>query len=335
LRNCNLSQVDLSRSSWLEGSFGRVSFDHASLRGASFRGVSFIEVTFRDADLSDTTFEVNPHYVTILGGIWCTSADKEILLVVLADDRITAITPETLAVQALARPDRNHQQLTTEDWGKWLLDESDTLDLASLGHISLDGNGWYWNRDWTDDYLSEGLISEFLGSYAAGGEVQVREIKVTIEETNQLLLSLKLHDTTNLPSANTVLRALAISKDGTQVAVVHGSFGEVERASIRSNDSDPSIPLCGFRGEKLEREDWPYTIDYRGAAFSPSGKIFAIREFSNVVGFWRTSDGECIGRVVFHTAARGCIVDGATGLPPEFVMANSDGKDGWIVEAPN
>jgi Domain of unknown function (DUF4062)/Pentapeptide repeats (9 copies)/NACHT domain len=332
LRDCNLSNVDLSRSSWLHASFGRVSLDHASLREARFREVNFHDVSLRDVDLSESNFEASSHYVEIIGGIWCASGDKEILLVVLDDDRIIAITPETLSVQALARPDGNHQQLTTEDWGKWLLDESDTLDLPSLGHISLDGNGWYWNRDWTDDYLSEGLISEFLESYAESGEVKVREIKVTIEETNQVLLSLKLHDTTNLPSANTVLRALAISKDGTQVAVVHGNFGEVETASIRSDDSDPGIPLRGFRGEKLKREDWPYTIDYRGAAFSPSGKILAIRELPNVVGFWKTDDGECMGRVIFQTAARGCVMDGATGLPPEFVMANSDGKDGWIVE---
>jgi hypothetical protein len=68
-------------------------------------------------------------------------------------------------------------------------------------------------------------------------------------------------------------------------------------------------------------------------AFSSSGNILAICERRNVIGFWRTSDGELIGRVVFQTAARGCVVDGATGLPPEFVMANSGDKDGWIVEA--
>jgi len=74
-------------------------------------------------------------------------------------------------------------------------------------------------------------------------------------------------------------------------------------------------------------------IDERGAAFSSSGNILAICEDLNVIGFWRTSDGECIGRVIFQTAARGCVMDRATGLHPEFVMANSDGKDGWIVEA--
>src|SRR6185369_14949605 len=81
LRNCNLSNIDLSRSSLVGGSFGRVSFDHASLRGASFRGITFIDVTLRDADLSDSNFEINPHFVNIIGGIWCTNGDKEILLV--------------------------------------------------------------------------------------------------------------------------------------------------------------------------------------------------------------------------------------------------------------
>ena len=28
-----------------------------------------------------------------------------------------------------------------------------------------------------------------------------------------------------------------------------------------------------------------------------------------------------------------CVMNGATGLPSEFEIANSDGKDGWIVEA--
>jgi len=73
---------------------------------------------------------------------------------------------------------------------------------------------------------------------------------------------------------------------------------------------------------------------HRGARFSSSGNILAICERQNVIGFWRTSDGECMGRVIFQTAARGCVLDGATGLPPEFVMANADGKDGWIVEPP-
>src|SRR5215212_1334914 len=97
LRNCNLSNVDLSRSYWVEGSFGRVSFDHASLREVRFYGVTFVDVTLRDADLSDGDFSVNPHYINVTGGIWCTSGEREILLVVLVDGRFIAITPNTLA----------------------------------------------------------------------------------------------------------------------------------------------------------------------------------------------------------------------------------------------
>ena len=89
---------------------------------------------------------------------------------------------------------------------------------------------------------------------------------------------------------------------------------------------------CVTSGAAHLSEIFSYTIDNRGAAFSSSGNILAICEDQNVIGFWRTSDGECMGRVIFQTAARGCVVDGATGLPPEFAMANSDGKDGWIVE---
>ena len=46
----------------------------------------------------------------------------------------------------------------------------------------------------------------------------------------------------------------------------------------------------------------------------------------------QTMGANAWGMCVLETAGRGCIVDNATGLPPEFVMANSDGKDGSIVE---
>jgi len=124
---------------------------------------------------------------------------------------------------------------------------------------------------------------------------------------------------------------MALSRNGKHLAVISGAFHDEETALILSGNSAQGVPLRDFRGELLE----PYmsqTIDNRGAAFSSSGNILAIREDANVVGFWRTSDGECMGRVVFHTAARGCVLDGATGLPLEFAIANSDGKDGWIVE---
>src|SRR6185436_5071925 len=158
-------------------------------------------------------------------------------------------------------------------------------------------------------------------------------IEVIVEATQQVLLDQLMHDTTALSSAYTVLRAMALSKNGKQLAVISGKFNEEETASIRSGNSDQGMPLRDFRGYTLER-DYSHTIDNRGAAFSSSGNILAICEGRNVVGFWRTSDGECMGRVAFHTAARGCVMDSATGLPPEFVMANSDGKAGWIVEAP-
>ena len=112
--------------------------------------------------------------------------------------------------------------------------------------------------------------------------------------------------------------------------MISGTFDEVETASIRSGNSDHGIRLRDFRGYTLQ--EGPHTIDFRGAGFSSSGNILAVYERRNVVGFWRTSDGECMGRVIFEIPARGCVTDGATGLPEEFVLANSDGKDGWIVE---
>jgi hypothetical protein len=331
LRNCNLSNVDLSRSSWREGSFGQVSFDHASLRGASFRNITFINVTLRDVDLSNCKFEVTPHYVQIIGATWCTSRDKEVLLVVLIDGRFIAITPKTLEVQALAQPNSKESQLISAELPSWLLDLSNTLDLGGdLGHVSFDRNGWNL-RDWKDWEVADGLKSTLTGSYDEDSEVDTLNIEVTVEATQQVLLSQKMHDSFDLSSA--VLRAMALSKNGKQLAVISADFNNMETVSIVSGSSTQGIPLRDFRGDEVDRTI-SHTIDERGAAFSSSGNILAIQESQNVIGFWRTSDGECMGHVIFQTAARGCIVDGATGLSPEFVMANSDGKDGWIVEAP-
>ena len=127
---------------------------------------------------------------------------------------------------------------------------------------------------------------------------------------------------------------MALSKNGKHLAVISGNFDDVETAWIRSGNSAPGIPLRDFRGRTLERGP-SHTIDDRGAAFSSSGNILALCERQNVIGFWRTSGGECIGRVIFQTAARGCVVDGATGLSNEFVIANSGDKDGWIIESSN
>jgi hypothetical protein len=286
LYHCNLSNADLSRSSWLEGSFGQVSFDHASLRGASFRSISFINVTLRNADLSDTEFEVSSSYIQIMGGIWCTSGDKEILLVVLEDGRFIAITPKTLVVQALAQPNPKDQKLSSGEFTVWLMELRDTLDLGDdLGQVSLDRNGW-----------TMGLKPLKVGD----------GLKIPLTESD----------------------AMALSKDGKQVAVVSLNFNDVETASIRSGNSAQGIPLRGFQGRT-------HKVNTRQSAFSPTGNILAIHENQNVIGFWQTSDGECMGRVIFQTAARGCVVSGPTGLPRGFAIANSDGKDGWIVEAPD
>ncbi|HEU4712368.1 MAG TPA: DUF4062 domain-containing protein [Pyrinomonadaceae bacterium] len=334
LHNCNLSNVDLSRSSWFVGRFGLVSFDNASIREADFRQTSFSDVTLRNADLSDSNFETE-HFIHIVGGIWCTKENEEIILVVLRDGRFIAITPKNLTVNELAQPNPKDQKLMGKEFTEWLLELRDTLDLGGgLGHVSLDRNGWkVW--EWKKWKLADGVKSTLKESDAARGKVEILNIKVTVEATQQVLLSQEMHDTTYLDSSGTsVIRAMALSKNGKQLAVISGNFDDDEKASILGGNSTRGIPLRNFRGRTLVPE-LAHTIDNRGAAFSSSGDILAIRERQNVVGFWRTSDGECMGRVVFHTAARGCVVTGATGLPPEFVSANSDGKDGWIVEPPN
>ena len=330
LRNCDLSNIDLSTSSWFESSFGQVSFDHAVLQGASFREVSFIDVTFRNADLSNSLFDITPYYISIISGIWCTSGDKEILLIVLVDGRIIAITPETLVVQALDESDVTHQELASKDWAAWVLEQSDTFDLAGFGPVCLDRNGWHRDVYWERRKLAPGLRSHV--GYDALSYADVVLIKVTVEATNQVLLDLRFYDASEFGGPET--RPLAISKNGKYVAAVHYMIDRPVTAAIFSTESTSQlpleVPLRSFSGGLFVRGD-PNTTNNPGA-FSSSGNILAVCERQNVVGFWRTSDGECIGRVIFETAARGCIVDGATGLPPEFVMANSDGKDGWIVE---
>lgn len=331
LRKCNLNSADLALSSWLDASFGLVTLNHASLRGVSFDHVMFIDVTCRNADLSDGKFEVHPHFVNITGGTWCTSGDKEILLVVLEDCRFIAITPKSLAVQALEQ--LNQMRLGSGLFTLGLLQQNTTLYMgAELGLASFDRNGWHKDRDWKNRKETSGLKTKFTESSAAYGDVEILEIEVTVEATQQVLLNVKLHDTTDYDAGSTVLRAMAISKNGKQVALVGGTFGEEETASIRRGNSNQDVSLRGFRGRILQRE-LSHTTDNRGAAFSPSGAILAIREEQNIVGFWRTDDGGLIGRVRFETAARGCILDRAVGLPPDFAAANSDAKDGWIVEA--
>ena len=146
LHNCNLSNTDLSNSSWFESSFDLVSFDYASLREASFSDVTFVNSTFRDADLSASNFEVSHYTGIIIGCIWCTSNDKEILFVVLRDQRLIAISPETLEVQALIQPNLDDQKRTSEEWAAWLLELVGPLDVSGIGQVTFESNGWAQDR---------------------------------------------------------------------------------------------------------------------------------------------------------------------------------------------
>lgn len=334
LVSCSLRNVDLSKSSWSRGIIDRVSLDHALLHGVSFRDVYLSDVTFRDADLSDSRFEGTTIEVDTIGGIWCTGANEEILLVVLVDGRFIAITPKTLMVQALVHPHLVETGSAATWFASLLLQRNDTVYLGNeLGLVSFDCNGWHKDRDWKMGDVADGLEKTFSKSFEAGGDVEVLEIEITVEATRKVLLHTRLHDTTDFASANTVARAMAISKDGKQVAVVSGTFGEVETASIRHGIAYEHIPLQGFRGDTLQREV-SHTTDDRGAAFSPSGNVLAVQEQKNIVAFWRTNDGVLLGRVTFEPAAHGSVLDGVIGLPPNFAAANSGEKDGWIVEGP-
>ncbi|HKU77809.1 MAG TPA: pentapeptide repeat-containing protein [Pyrinomonadaceae bacterium] len=269
LRHCDLSHVNLSGSSWLEGSVGQVSLDHASLREVYFRLVMFIDVTLRDADLSNGKYEVNNHYTNIIGGIWGIRDDKEILLIVLADGRFLVINPTPLVVQELVQPKLEDVVLTREELIRWLFEQNNPLDLGGgVGHVSLNRSGWYAGWHWINN-LAKGLRIVGTDSTAAGGDVEITDIEVTDKSTQQVLLNFRLHDTTDYASGNTYLRALAISKNGKQLAVVHGSFGDEEAVSICSDNSTEGTPLRDFGGYIVDREEHSRTIDERDAAFSP------------------------------------------------------------------
>ena len=330
LRNCNLNGADLSGSTWSGGSIELVSLDRALLRGTRFRKLDLVDVTFRGADLSNSRFEEDVRLqVNVIGGVWCTRGDEEILLTVLADGRFVAFTPLASHVQTLVWPHPKVQGKTGEEWAAWLLALSGMYDIPGLGQVLFARSGWKRKSAWQDEELDEGLKSEFSLSHYAMGDVEVLNIRVTVEATQEVLLELRIVDATDVGSKGT--RAMAISKNGQQVVTVSGTEGVQEAATIRGQQSAPDILLRGFSGAAFARG--PETIDNRGAAFSPSVSLLAIREKSNVVGLWRAENGEFVGRIVFGLAARGCIVDEAVGLPPTFVTSNSGENDGWVFGA--
>ena len=213
-------------------------------------------MSFRRADLSNSSFEeTGPFYVTIICGIWCTSGDKEILLVALVDGRFLAVTPDTLTVQSLAQPNLKDHELPIHDLTLALFELSNTLDLGgALGQVYFDRNGWHKDRDWKNRELVDGQKTKFAESTTSGGVVAILDIEVPDESTQQVLLNVRLHDTTDFSPPNTVLRAMAISKNGKQLAVVHGTFDDVETASIRSGNEVQGIPLRDFRGRTLRKK---------------------------------------------------------------------------------
>lgn len=331
LQNCDLSSANLSGSTWNGGNLELISLDGASLRGARFRKIKLVDATFRGADLSNSCFEGVQFQVNVVGAVWCTREDEEILITVLADGRIAAIRPLALKVRGLDRPAPDATGKTAEELMVWLSNLSGVCEMTSLGQVFFTRNGWQRNSAWENRELAEGLKSKFLVGWAAGGDVETLEICVTIEKTEEVLLSHKLFDATGLRGSNQGTRALAISNNGRRIAVISGKESAKEEAKILGQNSQ-AIALHAFSGSTFSLG--PETIDRRGAAFSPSESLLGICEQTHTIGFWRTENGEFAGRVVFSTAGRGCIVDGAVGLPPTFMVSISDEHDGWTFEGP-
>jgi len=315
LRGANLRGADLSRSVWSGGKLELVCLDGASLREAVLRNMHLLDVTLRGADLSSCQFEEKIQVeINVAAAAWCSRADEEILLAVLADGRVAAISP--LKGTALWLD----QIQSVADWrspdADWLSALRGSLYIPGLGELKFADSGWHRNKTWKRVDLGDGLKAEFAVTHPDPyGDVERLHILVRSEITQEVLLSLQIDDATDYRSGNSGTRALCVGMTGKWIAAVAGYEGKEERAEILGN-AGHRIPLQRFSGSAFQRG--PETIDNRGAAVSPTESLIAIRERSNVIGFWRPADGEFIGRTVFFIASDGCLVGGPSGLRDEL-----------------
>ena len=248
----------------------------------------------------------------------------------IADGRTAAITPLASKVQGFDLLNPESKEKSLEELTMWLSKLREVLDLPGLGQVSFARNGWQRGRGLLNEQLAEGLQSDLSSRYSGPqGDVEVLDIQVTRETTQEVLLKLQIYDASDYGDGRQGTRALTIGKSGKRIAAISGVQGAPERAAILGQKE---ILLRGFSGYTFRRG--PETMDNRGAAFSPSESLLAICERSNVIGFWRTENGEFVGRVIFDPAAHGCIVDGATGLPSTFTALSSNEHDGWTFELP-
>ena len=305
-----MSGVDLCRSSWLGGTLELVSLDKALARDAVFRNTHFVDVTLRGTDLTNCAFEGEVRVeLNIIAAAWCVDGQEEILVAVLADGRVAAISP----AKSTVRP----------------FDEI-------RGKVTFVGSGWERNKTWTREDLGGGVKAQFKTRFVGPPDredVERLHIQITADATGESLLDLTIDDATDLDygTAYSGTRALCVGRSGTWIAVVSGYANQLEKAEIRRQTGSQSIPLRDFRGSTFTRG--PETIDIRGAAASPADTVVAIRERPNVIGFWRTADGTFLGRAVFSAAADGAIVNVGVDPPEALATLASGDHYGFRFEA--
>ena len=336
LRSCDLSGVDLCRSSWLGGTLELVSLDKALARDAVFRNTHFVDVTLRGTDLTNCAFEGEVRVeLNIIAAAWCADGQEEILVAVLADGRVAAISPLTSSVRPLDQTRAALDAITANDLAASLLGLRGPVNLGARKLTFVD-SGWQRNKTWERNDLGDGLKAQFDVSFTGPRDaldVERLHIQVTAETTGKKLLDLTISDATDLdygaPYSGT--RALCVGRSGTWIAVVSGYANQLERAEIRRENGSQSVPLRDFRGSIFPRG--PETIDIRGAAASPADTVVAIRERPNVIGFWRTADGTFLGRAVFSAAADGAIVNVGVDPPEALATLASGDHYGFRFEA--
>jgi hypothetical protein len=306
LRSRSMSRADLSGSTWTGGELEAVSFDGASLRNAYFENVRLADVTFRGTDLSGAYFEGSEPgaLVNVVGGTWCTRGSEEILLVVVGDGRWLAICPLVPTLILLSGEGKTGEALAT-----WLVDLRGQHQIEGIGDVLFTSSGMRIGNKWTLGELAPGLKLDLEPSYTGpAGEVERLAVRLIDDATKETIFISTFYDPTSLPNDPPGSGIAAISKDGRRLVTVSGR--QSMRANARIEGPAGTISLADFNGS-------PYTgtEDRRGALFSPSQSLLAIRERSHAVGIWRTDNGGLVCRIAFQTPTLNSVTDAATGLP--------------------
>lgn len=336
LEHCDLSGADLSGSNWNRASLKYVALDHATCQGSSWQQGDLYCISLKDADLSGCVFDEKCSLVVdVRSATWASVEKQEVLVAVLGDGRVFAISP-TLAKVVCVQGRVLVADASDKDWCEAgsVRDarERAIIYTAFQRKVVVGEAGWRRHHEWASDFKGERIEATFTTETFAYGDVERMTIDVKDAKTGKTLLQALLLDTTQLDrGGQAATRALCLSGSGTALAVVKGRSSAPEIAGIIRSES-PEVALAGFAGGMLE--DIGVTVDTRGAAFSPSEALLAICERPNSIGFWSASTGALMGRAVFQPPALGARLDGAVGLSDEFRAAAADSIDGCRFYAP-